>query len=349
MIFAHFFASASGKAKMSNPVLVEVTRGSLVESRHRGMAVVIDGDGAVVMSLGDVTTPVFPRSAVKSMQALPLVESGAADHYGFSDRELALACSSHSGEPEHIRLAASMTDKIGLRESDLECGCHWSFEQRVLIEQARAGEKPGQFANNCSGKHAGFLCLCCHAGVDHHGYVGYDHFVQSTVRDVMEDLTGAGHGHDNCGIDGCSIPSYAAPLDKIAYGFARMVSGAGIAPQRAKAAERLITACMTEPFYVAGTRRACTELMRLAPGRIFAKTGAEGVFCAALPEMGYGIALKCEDGSTRGAEAMIGAVLAKLFKQDEDLSAKLGGWVEKRLKNWNGVEVGRIRAAGALA
>jgi L-asparaginase II len=219
----------------------------------------------------------------------------------------------------------------------------------VLIAQARAGDKPNQLGNNCSGKHAGFLCLSCHAGVDHHGYVGYDHFVQASVRDVMSDLTGTALGHDNCGTDGCSIPTYAAPLKNIAHGFARMASGKGLGPERAKAAERLMAACMAEPWHVAGTGRACTALMSIAPGRIFAKTGAEGVFCATIPEKGYGIALKCEDGSTRCAEAMIGAVLAKLFADDQDLSASLGDWSRKRMKNWNGIEVGTIRPAGELA
>jgi len=334
---------------MQNPVLVEVTRGRMVESRHRGMAVVVDGDGAIVMGLGEVETPVFPRSAVKSMQALPLVETGAADRYAFGDKELALACASHSGEPEHMRLAGDIVARASLSEADFECGRHWSSEQKVLIEQARAGDKPDQLGNNCSGKHAGFLCLSCHAGVDHHGYVGYDHFVQASVRDTMSDLTGASLGHDNCGTDGCSIPTYAAPLTRIAHGFARMASGAGLGPDRAKAAKRLMTACMAEPWYVAGTGRACTALMSIAPGRIFAKTGAEGVFCAAIPEQGLGIALKCEDGSTRGAEAMIGAVLAKLFSEDQELSAKLGDWSKKSLKNWNGIEVGQIRPVGELA
>ncbi|MCY0094307.1 asparaginase [Hoeflea ulvae] len=334
---------------MQNPVLVEVTRGQMVESRHRGMAVVVDGDGAVVMSLGEVEAPVFPRSAVKSMQALPLVETGAVDRYGFGDRELALACSSHSGEPEHMRLAGDIVARAGLSEADFECGCHWSFQQQVLIDQAQAGGKPDQLGNNCSGKHAGFLCLSCHAGVDHHGYVEYDHFVQTSVRDVMAELTGTALGHDNCGTDGCSIPTYAAPLKSIAHGFARMASGTGLGPERARAAQRLMAACMAEPWYVAGTRRACTELMQIAPGRIFAKTGAEGVFCATIPEKGYGIALKCEDGATRGAEAMIGAVLAKLFDDDQELSARLGDWSQKSMKNWNGIEVGVIRPAGALA
>lgn len=334
---------------MENPVLVEVTRGPLVESRHRGMVAVVDGDGAVVMSHGDIDAPVFPRSAVKAMQALALVETGAADRYGFGDKELALACASHSGEPEHAALAGAMVAKAGLSEADFECGSHWSFQQPVLIDQVRTIPRPNQLHNNCSGKHAGFICLSCHAGIDHHGYVGYGHFVQSTIRDAMADLTGDPLGEDTCGTDGCSIPTYASPLKKIAHGFARMATGAGLGRERTAAAKRLFAACMNEPFYVAGTGRACTELMQLAPGRIFVKTGAEGVFCGALPELGLGIALKCEDGATRAAEAMVAAVLAKLLAGDAGLSAKLRARADHAMTNWNGIEVGRVRAAGALA
>lgn len=337
-----------GSGFMPNPVLVEVTRGGIVESVHRGMVAVVDGDGDSLMELGEVDKPVFPRSATKSMQALALVETGAADAFGFGDKELALACSSHSAEPAHVALAAEMAARAGFTEADFECGCHWSFDQQVLIDQARAGGKPDQFHNNCSGKHAGFLCLSCHEGVDHRGYSGYDHFVQSTIRDVVSSLTGDPMGRDNCGIDGCSIPTYASPLRGLAHGFARMASSVGLEPVRAKAARRLMNACMAEPFFVAGTRRACTELMKLAPGRIFAKTGAEGVFCAAIPEKGMGIALKCEDGATRGAEAMIGGVLARLFADDEALSLALREWSNKTLSNWNRIEVGAIRPVGAL-
>ena len=335
---------------MSNPVLVEITRGGRVESRHRGLIAVADGDGAMVMALGDVETPVFPRSAVKSMQALPLVESGAADRYGFGNRELALACSSHSAEPAHVALAGRMAATAGLSESDFECGCHWSFDQPVLIAQARAGGKPDQLHNNCSGKHAGFLCLACHADQDPRGYTGADHFVQREVRHVMQELTGAALDVDQCGTDGCSIPTYAVPLDRLAHGFARMASGSGLSQLRAAASRRLFSACMAEPFFVAGTKRACTELMQLAPGRIFAKTGAEGVFCAALPELGLGIALKCEDGATRGAEAMIGGVLAKLLHgRDDQLAMQLRDYTRKSLKNWNGTRVGDVQLAGPLA
>jgi L-asparaginase II len=333
---------------MDNPVLVEVTRGSLVESRHRGTVVAVDGDGTIVFALGDVEQPVFPRSSCKAMQALPLIESGAADAYGFGNRELALACASHNGEPEHVALADAMLKAAGVDESALECGAHWSFDQKSLISQARTLEKPSALHNNCSGKHAGFVCAVCHDGGPVEGYVGYDHPLQREIRGTMESLTGAVLAHDNCGTDGCSIPTYAVPLKGLAHGFAKMATGTGLGKERAKASRRLIEACMAEPFYVAGTKRACTTLMQVAPGRIFAKTGAEGVFVAVLPEKGIAIALKCEDGTTRAAESMVAAALARFFGDEPEVQAKLAAMASYEMRNWNGMHVGDVRVTQAL-
>ncbi|KQS96369.1 MULTISPECIES: asparaginase [unclassified Rhizobium] len=334
---------------MSNPVLVEVTRGNLVESRHRGMVIAVDGDGKTVFSLGETDAGVFPRSACKAMQALPLMETGAADAYGFDNRALALACSSHNGEREHVELAAAMLAAAGRDVSTLECGDHWSFDQHTIIDQARTLSHPTALHNNCSGKHAGFVCACCHSGEETAGYVTYDHPLQREIRGVMENLTGAVLAHDNCGTDGCSIPTYAVPLKGLAHGFARMATGSGLEPLRAKGSKRLIEACMAEPFYVAGTKRACTRLMQTAPGRIFAKTGAEGVFCAAIPEKGIAIALKCEDGTTRAAEAMVAATLARFFTDEPDLHAALMAQANHSMKNWNGIHVGDVRVTEAFA
>lgn len=333
---------------MNNPITVEVTRGQLVESRHRGMAVVVDGDGRIVFSAGDVDAAVFPRSACKAMQALPLIETGAADAYGFGNRELALACSSHSGEPEHVATASAMLKAAGRDLSALECGAHWSFDQATIINQARSLDKPTALHNNCSGKHSGFICACCHSGEDPTGYSGYDHPLQQQIRGIMESLTGAALGPDNCGTDGCSIPTYAVPLTGLAFGFAKMATGRGLEPIRARAARRLIEACMAEPFYVAGTRRFCTKLMQVAPGRIFAKTGAEGVFCAVLPEKGLSFAVKCEDGTTRAAETMIAALLARHFDKDSAEQQALSAMASHTVKNWNGIEVGTVRVTDAL-
>jgi L-asparaginase II len=334
---------------MSNPVLVEVTRGNLVESRHRGLVIAVDADGRTIFSLGDTDSGVFPRSACKAMQALPLMESGAADAYGFGNKELALACSSHSGEPEHVALATKMLAAAGRDVSALECGAHWSSDQKTLIGQARSMEAPSALHNNCSGKHSGFVCACCHSGTEVKGYVGYDHPLQQEIRGAMESLTGAILGRDNCGVDGCSIPTYAVPLKGLAHGFAKMATGVGLAPERARASKRLIEACMAEPFYVAGTKRGCTRLMETAPGRIFAKTGAEGVFCAAIPEKGIAIAVKCEDGATRAAEAMVTATLARYFRDEPEVQAALMAQANHTMKNWNGIAVGDVRVTDAFS
>lgn len=333
-----------------NPVLVEVLRGAQVESAHRGSVAVFDGDGKPVWEVGATARPVFPRSAVKAIQALPFVESGAADAYGFGQRELAFACASHSGEPAHAELAAAMLEKAGLDGGALECGAHWPTNHAATVALARSGASPSALHNNCSGKHSGFLCTCRHAGLDHHGYVKAGHALQEMVRGALEEVTEAAHGEDNRGTDGCSIPTYAVPLRNLARAFARMATGQGLGPQRARAAKRLLSACMAEAFLVSGTDRADKALMSAAPGRVFVKTGAEGVYCAALPELGLGIALKCDDGAGRAAEAMIAAVLARLVApSDQSLAARLGGLANPVLKNWNGIEVAGLRPTAALA
>jgi L-asparaginase II len=333
---------------VTNPVLVEVLRGDLVESAHRGALAVFEPGGKPVCEIGDTDRPVFPRSAVKAIQALPLVESGAADAYGFGDRELALACASHGGEIAHAELARSMLARAGLGEAALECGAHWPSHHDATIALARAGRAPNGLHNNCSGKHSGFICTCVHTGIDPRGYVAAGHGLQEMVREAMENVTGAAHRPDNRATDGCSIPTYAVPLRNLAIGFAKMATGQGLSPGRAKAAKRLCAACMAEPFYVAGTGRADTALMQAAPGRIFVKIGAEGVYCAAVPELGLGIALKCDDGAGRAAEVMIAAVLSTLLRSDEALAATLDRHANPPIASRIGVEVGSVRPTAAL-
>ena len=220
---------------VANPVLVEVTRGSLVESSHRGAVAVADADGKVVLAIGDVTRPVFPRSAIKAFQALPLVEQGVADRYGFGDEELALACASHSGEPAHVAGVERMLAAAGLDLSALRCGAHWPMSQPAAYALAKTGTASA-LHNNCSGKHAGFLCLACANGLDHADYWRPEHPVQREVRAVIEDFTGAVLSQDRCAIDGCSVPTWAIALDNLARGFAKFGAGQGLAPARAAAA-----------------------------------------------------------------------------------------------------------------
>jgi L-asparaginase II len=334
---------------MTNPVVVEVTRGAVVESAHRGAVAVYDADGGSVLEIGDTDRPVFPRSAVKAIQALPFVESGAADAYGFGEKELALACASHSGQPEHVELARAMLAKAGLDETALECGTHWPSSHDATVALARSGGSPNALHNNCSGKHSGFLCTCRHLGIDHRGYVKAGHQEQEMVREAMEAVTGQKHDADHRGTDGCSIPTYAVPLKSFAQGFARMATGQGLGPKRAAAAKRLLNACMAEPFLVSGTGRADVTLMQAAPGRIFVKTGAEGVYCAAVPELGLGVAIKCDDGAGRGAEVMVAAVLAKLLRSDTALAARLIEIAGPAIESRAGAKVGALRPTAALA
>jgi len=333
---------------MSNPVLVEVTRGAIVESRHRGAIVVTDASGRRRAALGDVEAAVFPRSAVKALQALPLVESGAADRYRLGPAALALACASHGGEPRHVETAAAMLAACGRSAADLECGTHMpssSVAERALI---RAGHPAGPLHNNCSGKHAGFICLACHLGVDPKGYVAPDHPVQRAVTAALAEMTGVRLDAANRAVDGCSIPTYAVPLDRLALAFARFITGEGLPPARAAAARRLAEAAMTEPWMVAGSGRFCTDAMTLLPRRLFVKTGAEGVFCAALPELGLGVALKCDDGATRAAETMMAAVIEALVPLAEKERTRFAPRLAPPVTSRKGAKVGEIRPVDGL-
>src|SRR5579862_768671 len=332
---------------MSNPVLVEVWRGTRVESRHRGAVAIVDAAGTTVLALGDVSVPVFPRSAVKALQALLLIESGAADRFGFGDEELALACASHSGEPGHVAVVTGMLAKAGLDAAALRCGAHWPIAQPALVELARTGE-PSALHNNCSGKHAGFLCVACAKGIDHADYWRPQHPVQREVKAVLENLTGAVLGDDRCAIDGCSVPTWAIPLQNLAYAFAKFATGRGLAPERVRAAARLRAACAQKPWHVAGTGRFCTEIMQLFGARVFVKTGAEGVYCGALPEQGFGIAIKCDDGAGRAAQAVMAAIIARFLPLSDAERTALERFVHPTLRNWNSFEIGALRVTAAI-
>lgn len=333
---------------MANPVLVEVVRGQRLESRHRGAVAVVDADGGVIFSAGDVARPVFPRSAIKALQALPLVESGAADRYKLTDEELALACASHGGEPAHVECVTRMLAKAGLDASALRCGAHWPLSQPAAFALARTGT-PSVLHNNCSGKHAGFLCLACALDADRGSYWQPEHPVQREVHAVLEDLTATPLPPDHRAVDGCSVPTWATPLQNLALAFAKFGIGRGLTPARTKAAARLRAACAQKPWFVAGTGRFCTEIMQLLGARAYVKTGAEGVFCAALPELGLGIAIKCDDGAGRAAEVITATLIARFLPLNDRERAVLARFAQPILRNWNGIEVGGLRVTEALA
>ncbi len=334
---------------MTSPVLVEVIRGSLLESEHRGRVAVIDADGNAVLRLGDVARPVFPRSAVKPLQALPLVETGAADRFGFGADELAVASASHAGEPAHVALVEHMLARAGLDAAALVCGAHPPIHAPSAQALARSGREPSALHNNCSGKHAGFLCVACAMEANPAGYADPAHPVQRAVKAAIEGIAGVALEDRSRAIDGCSVPTWALPLEKLAHGFARFGTGRGLDPHRAEAAARIRAACAANPYLVAGTGRFCTRVMAHFGGRVLVKGGAEGVLCGALPEAGLGIAVKCDDGAARAAEVVMAVLISRLLALDDADRGALAPLVQPGLRNWNGVEVGVLRPSDLLA
>ena len=339
----------------ANPAFVEALRGGIVESAHRGALAIIDADGAVHTALGDIDRPVFPRSAIKLLQALPLVESGAADQLRLSDEELALTCASHGGEPLHAQTAAAMLAKAGLDAKALECGAHWPYEDTAMKSLARSGQAPSALHNNCSGKHAGFVCLGCElAGSAERrgflrGYVQPEHPVMREVTAAIQAVTGYDLGRTAVGTDGCSIPTYAIPLQHLAHAFARLGTGVGLREGHARAARRMRQAVARAPFMVAGTGRFDTGVMQLLGERVFCKVGAEGVYCAALPELGLGVAIKMDDGNNaRGCEVVMAAVILSLVQLEATERDFMQRLATPTLKNWNGIQVGALRPAADL-
>jgi L-asparaginase II len=340
-----------------NPVLVNALRGGIVESMHRGAIAIFDAYGAVHTATGDIERPVFPRSAVKVLQALPLVASGAAERFGLVDEELALACASHGGEPRHAETAAAMLAKAGVDTQALECGTHWPYHDGSIKALAAAGASPSALHNNCSGKHAGFVCVGCLMAADRgadvrgflRGYVQPDHPVMREVTASLESTTGYRLADAARGVDGCSIPTYAVPLRHLAHAFAKVATGVGLSAGQAAAARRLRSAVAAAPFMVAGSGRFDTRVMQALGERVFCKVGAEGVHCAALPELGLGVAIKMDDGNNaRAVEVVMAAVIRRLLPLEDEAAALLQSLADVPLRNWNGIEVGRLQAAEAV-
>lgn len=332
----------------ANPVLVEVTRGAMVESRHRGSAVIVDTGGKVVARWGDHRRPVYPRSGIKPLQAIPLVESGAAKAFGLGDAEIALACASHGGERRHTEAVEHWLRGIGLAVADLECGTQWPNHEATARALAKAGGAPSALHNNCSGKHAGFLCTAVHMAEETKGYVRFEHPVQQRILGTLEAMCGLRLDDAPRGIDGCAIPTIAIPIENLAYGMARFGAPDDLSPVRADACRRIAAAMAAEPYMVAGSDRYCTAVIQVTGGAALVKTGAEGVFCAAFPAYGLGAALKCDDGAKRAAEVMMSAVLRHVGVLTAEMEARLAEWITMPVTNRSGVRVGEVRATPAF-
>jgi L-asparaginase II len=332
----------------ANPVLVEQTRGNWVENRHRGAFVVVDATGKVIAAAGDTDRPVFPRSAIKSMQALAMVTSGAIDKFELSDEELALACASHHGEDVHIAGVSHFLEHIGLGADSLECGAHQPNNAAARDALRQAGRLPSPLHNNCSGKHSGMLAVARALGAPPDGYVKREHPVQVEVRKAIEAVVGKKLSVDRCGVDGCSIPTWAAPISAWARGFARMATGEGLPQDLAKAAARVFDAATSHPLLVAGTGHLDTLVMQAFGGHLMQKGGAEGVQCGAIRDKGWGYALKCDDGNMAASQVMVATLLLELAGPDAVQKAVLEKFATQTVRNVRGLDVGVMRAASSL-
>ena len=327
----------------ANPVLAETIRGNWVENRHRGAYVVIDADGRIIASAGDIERPIFPRSAIKSMQALPIFARHAEGKFHHTEEELALACASHHGEDVHVSTANGLLTRIGLSAADLECGAHVPTNAAAREALRASGNEPSPLHNNCSGKHSGMLSVALAMGVPTAGYVGREHAVQRAVRAAVEAVIGESLTEGKCGTDGCSIPTFAAPLRAFAYGFARMATGQGISAELATASQRLFDAATSHPHLVAGTGHADTLLMAAFKGRLMQKIGAEGVQCGAIRDKGWGYALKCDDGNIGASQAMLAGVLLAHADPDTEQRALLETLAHQPIRSVRGAEVGEMQ------
>jgi L-asparaginase II len=324
---------------LSNPVLVEVWRGSEIESVHRGAACVVDATGVIRAAWGDVDRPIFPRSAVKMIQALPLLESGAADRFQLSDTEIALACASHNGERQHVRVVEDWLTRIGVTGDVLECGCHQPLNEKASLDLAASHQTPTPLHNNCSGKHAGFVTTALHLAIPMRDYISCDHPIQRHVTAALSEMTEYDLERAQSGIDGCGIPTYAIPLQSVARAMAKFASPSSMSAARASAIQRIFLAMVAHPWLVGGTGRFDTEAMQMGSGQFVVKMGAEGVHVAVHPASGLGFALKIDDGARRAADIAMGEML-QLF----GVIAYRTSPAHDALFNGRGEKVGVMRA-----
>jgi L-asparaginase II len=331
---------------MSNPILVNTLRGEVIENRHRGAIAVCDPHGRLVHAWGDVDALVYPRSSIKALQALPLVESGAADHFQLSDAELALACSSHGGEPEHTAAVHSWLTRLDLDENALECGPHAPSNDEAAAALIFDHVAPGRIHNNCSGKHTGMLATSRFLEETTHGYIEREHPSQQRWIDVLGEMTDLDMQRLPWSRDGCGIPVIAMPLKALATAFARIAAPDDLPTARGSAIDRITTAISAHPFMVAGTGRLCTEIMELTGRRVIVKTGADGVYTAALTDKNLGVALKIDDGKSEAAQVAILAVLTKLDSMHAAELEALAQRCRMPITNTRGILTGYRESAG---
>lgn len=330
--------------------MAKVVRGETLESLHRGHLIIVDGNGKTLFQIGNPETVTFLRSSAKPFQVMPFLLSGGAEHFNFTDDEIALACGSHSGESFHVKLAAKMLEKCGLTETDLRCGSHLPFSEQVANTMIRTDEKPNQLYNNCSGKHAAMLAFCKFIGANITTYEHLNHPIQQQILEIVKEF--CEYEDVKLAVDGCAAPNFAVPISAMAKGFVKLVFPPSNFDEKLKNACRtIVSAMMNFPQNVGGTERLDTLIMQELKGEIICKIGAEGVWLAGiLPsekyQTGLGIAFKIEDGDDKRARAVVAIELLRQLELFDN--TQLARFSPMEITNRRGDIVGQIEAGFEL-
>jgi L-asparaginase II len=319
---------------------VVATRGSIIESRHRVHAAVVDARGCLIAGAGEPTLVTHSRSCAKPFQVMPLLASGGFDELGWGDDQLALACGSHGGEPEHVAICQAMLTSMGLEEGDLACGPHEPLSSRGARLARECGVRLSRMHNNCSGKHAAMLARAKTGGWSTYGYERPGHQVQQSVLSVIAEWSGAAAEAIHCATDGCGVVEYALPLDSMARAYARLAASAA---EDEDVPSRILHAMVTRPFLVGGTDRFDTVLIEECDGCVIAKIGAEGVHSVAVPQRGLGAAVKVGDGGQRAQYPAVLRLLQFLDVLPAELPPRLHEFLQRTVRNTRGEVVGEVR------
>ena len=332
--------------------VVELTRGDSVECVHFGAMAVVDSADNLLASLGDPNLVNYPRSSMKPLQALPFVEDGGPEHYGFTEEELAILCASHHGTDKHVRVLRSIHAKVGLQESDLQCGVHWPSDKATTLAMRERGEEPTPYRHNCSGKHSGMLAQALLHDYSKDTYLSMDNPLQQRILKTVAEMCALEPEDMHVGIDGCSAPVFAMPLFNFALAMARLAEPTGLGEVRANACKKIAHAMMAYPEMVAGPGAFDSVLMNVMKGKAAVKGGAEGYQMVSLMpgacgkgSPGIGVAIQISDGdpNRRATYALIVALLKELGFKEEMESEAFQKFNNHLLKNWRGLDVGEIR------
>ncbi|MDY6844148.1 MAG: asparaginase [Thermodesulfobacteriota bacterium] len=336
--------------KTASPVLVTVTRGGHLESFHRGSIVIANARGNIIDALGNPNFPTFMRSCAKPIQALPIVESGATETFSFTDAELALFCGSLNGQDFQIDILQSILTKIGLNENNLKCGIHRPSHRATAESMRKDGLTTTQLHNNCAGKHTCMLALCVHHKYPIDTYLEVNHPVQKMILNTVAKMCDIEAQEVKIGIDGCGVPVFSVPLKNIAVSYAKLAApeASNETTQRKEAIKRLTQSLVQYPEMIAGDERICTDIMRIAHGRVLAKTGADGSYAMGLLEKGLGVGIKVDDGSTRALNPIVIDSLVKMGIITESEKDSLKAYYNPVISNYRKEEVGRISTTFSL-